>query len=455
MLAANTQSPPRIGDVLHRISSYVRSRLPAGHVLPKDVWEHQHRAILVLLWLHAIGIICYGLIATSSIWTSVLEGSPVAIAALLAGVVRGSRRLRAALATLGLLTSSAVLVHLSGGFVEMHFHFLMMMVIVALYQDWVPFVLAIGYVVSEYVAVGALSPTEFFGRAGSGAEPWQWLLVHVAFVLAACIAGLVHWRLDETAHARAEEARSRLANEQTARVQAEQAIRARDDLVSEISHDLKNPLGAVKGYAQLLRRRIPSSGTCDAARTLEGLEKIDATASKMTAVIDELLDLVRLELGESLDLDRQPVDLVTLAGRVAAEHQRSTDHHRIVVEARVPTLVGQWDQARLERALSNLVANAVKYSPGGDIRVAVARDETLPNRWAVVAVRDQGIGIPIDALPCIFDRFHRVGANAAGRVEGQGIGLASTRAIVEQHGGKVSVESTEGVGSTFTIRVPV
>ena len=461
MLAATIQRSFNLNGILERVAAFVRARLPSGRALPKDVWEHQHRAILVLLWLHAVGIFCDGLISSAGIWISGLESAPVAIAALLAGVVKGGRRFRAALATLGLLTSSAVLVHLSGGFTEMHFHLFLIMVIVALYQDWVPFTLAIGYVLLEYLAMGVLAPQTVIGREAVGGDPWQSLLVHLAFVVAACVAGLVHWRLDATNHARAEAARSRLVHEQAAREDAEQAVRARDDLVSEISHDLKNPLGAVKGYAQLIRRRVsPTNGTtgaCDveSAEKIEATAtRIDATANQMASTIDELLDLVRVEMGESIELDRRIFDLVACARRVAAEQQASTQHHRVLVESRLPGLTGSWDEPRLERALRNLVANAVKYSPSGDVRIIVRAENGREGRWAVIDVRDEGPGISPADLPFLFDRLHRVHRQPGGRVEGQGVGLASARAVVEAHGGKISVASQLGAGSTFTIRLP-
>lgn len=461
MLAATIQRPFNLKSVLGCVVAFVRDRLPSGRALPGDVWEHQHRAILVLLWLHAVGIFCDGLISSAGIWLSGLESLPVAIAALLAGVVKGDRRFRAALATFGLLTSSAVLVHLSGGFTEMHFHLFLIMVIVALYQDWVPFALAIGYVLLEYLAMGVLAPQTFIGRDAVGGDPWQSLLVHLAFVVAACVAGLVHWRLDATNHARAEAARARLAYEQVARENAEQAVRARDDLVSEISHDLKNPLGAVKGYAQLIRRRVSplngATGACDVA-SAENIEatatKIDATANKMADTIDELLDLVHVEMGESLDLDRRACDLVACARRVAAEQQASTQHHRVLVESRSPAFNGSWDEPRLERALRNLVANAVKYSPSGDVRIVIRGEDRFDERWVVIDVRDEGPGISPADLPFLFDRLHRVRRQPGGRVEGQGVGLASARAVVEAHGGTISVASRLGAGSTFTIRLP-
>jgi signal transduction histidine kinase len=238
-------------------------------------------------------------------------------------------------------------------------------------------------------------------------------------------------------------------------VEAEAAVAARDELLSVVSHDLKNPLATVKGFAQLLRRRVARMGTPEAARLLDGLDKIDAAARRMSAQIADLLDAVRLHAGQPLDLDRQPTNLVTLAHQVAAEHQQTTQSHTIHVESAAEELVGSYDATRIERIFANLLQNAIKYSPqGGVIAVELAHEICDGVNWATVVVSDQGIGIPADDLPRIFERFHRAG-NVAGQIQGTGIGLSSAQQIVEQHGGTISVVSQEGVGSRFTVRLPL
>lgn len=561
--------------IVRFLKRHIWSRLPEGHTLTPEAWQRQHQAILVLLWLHAIGIACYGILAHRGVAESLFEGSVVAIAAVLAGVVNASRRFRAALASLGLLSSSAMLVHISGGFTEMHFHFFVIMVIIALYQDWFPFVLAVGYIVLEYAVVLVFDPALFYAGAGSLDSPWKWVGLHAAFVVAACVAGLVHWRLDESSHARAdlilksagegiygidkrgktifanpaaarmvgwdtedvidqpahavlrsvacdtkhdgglgcplyapladgsvhyvaedvfrrrdgttfpveyigtpireksevvgavvsfnditerkraEEQRVRLVQEEAARARAEEAIRARDDVLSAVSHDLKNPLGAMKGYAQLMRRRLAVSESAEIDQAIHGLEKIDATATQMTALIDELLDMVRLQKGEAIELNRRRTDLVALAREVAETYDAESPRHDMIVEASVPSLEGDWDAPRLKRALGNLIDNAIKYSAGGDITVRVRCEDRGDASWAVLAVRDQGQGIPAAEIPFIFERFGRVQHHPGGRIDDTGIGLASTKSIVERHGGTLSVDSEEGVGTTFTMRLPL
>jgi signal transduction histidine kinase len=144
-----------------------------------------------------------------------------------------------------------------------------------------------------------------------------------------------------------------------------------------------------------------------------------------------------------------------LARRVVDEEGSATDRHRVRVEAEVVAGVGRWDGGRVERVIGNLVSNAIKYSPeGGEIVVRVAASESGQARRARLSVQDRGVGIPAADLPRVFDRYHR-GSNVAGRFDGTGIGLASVRQIVEQHGGSVGVESREGGGSTFTVELPL
>jgi signal transduction histidine kinase len=122
-----------------------------------------------------------------------------------------------------------------------------------------------------------------------------------------------------------------------------------------------------------------------------------------------------------------------------------------VVDARPESIVGTFDVPRLERVVHNLIGNAVKYSPrGGCVSVAVHEAEG----WATLVVRDEGVGIPAEDLPHIFEPFWR-GAQVVGHISGTGIGLANTQRIVERHGGTVSAQSAEGGGSMFMVRLPL
>lgn len=233
----------------------------------------------------------------------------------------------------------------------------------------------------------------------------------------------------------------------------EETIRARDEFLSSVSHDLKNPLAAIKARAQMLGRRVEKMEDPAAERIAEGLDAINTSVIRMTRLINDLADLVNMRGGRPLMLNREDVDLVTLAQQVAAE-QRTALGRPIVVEPRVPSLPARVDITRIERVLGNLLSNAAKYSPNeGAIRLVVDSERAGGADFAILAVSDEGMGIPAEDLSRIFDRFYR-GSNA-GEISGTGIGLATARQIVQQHGGTITVTSEVGRGSTFTVRLPI
>jgi signal transduction histidine kinase len=245
--------------------------------------------------------------------------------------------------------------------------------------------------------------------------------------------------------------RETIAERDRAMADLRQALRTRDEFLASASHDLKNPLASIKATAQLMLRRLERPGELDVERLREGLRRSDAIATRASGLVEELLDQARMQMGRPLDLDREASDLVRLTREVAQEQQQATDRHAIDVDSTVPELIGMWDVRRLGRVLSNLLDNAVKYSPdGGRVAVRIWRE----GEWAVVEVSDSGIGIPEDEQVRIFDRFQRA-RNVEGRIAGTGIGLASVRHILDSHGGTISVASYEGRGSTFSVRLPL
>jgi signal transduction histidine kinase len=235
----------------------------------------------------------------------------------------------------------------------------------------------------------------------------------------------------------------------------EAAHRAERELAAAVSHDLKNAVALIRGRAQLLRRDLTRPEFPDIGRLDDGLAQIARSASAMVAMIDELLDVSYTHTASPSTPDRRPTDLVALVRRVASEYQQLTERHEIRVRATAAAVVGNWDAARLERVVVNLISNAIRYSPdGGKIDLTVVWDETVSPPWAVLRVRDRGIGIPCADLPRIFEGFHRA-HNAVRRAPGTGVGLMAARQIVEQHGGTVSVRSREGRWSKFTVRLPL
>jgi PAS domain S-box-containing protein len=227
------------------------------------------------------------------------------------------------------------------------------------------------------------------------------------------------------------------------------AIRLRDQFLAIASHELKTPLTALLGQAQLLERRLRREHGAD-ERHLHSIGVVVGQANRLNKMVTGLLDISRIEQG-ALSIDLAPLDLCELARQVVEEIQPTLSLHTIVLDTAGALLI-EGDALRLEQVFQNLIGNAVKYSPeGGEVRVRVAARDGL----AVLEVADQGIGIPDDALPRLFQRFFRAKNADPRRISGVGIGLYVVKEIVELHGGQVAVASHEGQGSTFTVALPL
>ena len=219
--------------------------------------------------------------------------------------------------------------------------------------------------------------------------------------------------------------------------------------MAHVAHDLRNPLTTIRGTAQLLMRQTRDRDE----RVFSAMQSIDEATSRAMREIDAALDIARLQAGQDIALDVTGVDVVQLLTRIAETQSRTAERHRITVEALDGEIVGEWDGPRLERAFTNLIDNAIKYSPdGGEVTVTISRIVHEGQEWARVAVRDEGIGIPESALPRVFDRFYR--ADNTATISGSGLGLSGVVQIIRSHGGTIGVTSEEGVGSVFTVRLP-
>ncbi|HVE46320.1 MAG TPA: EAL domain-containing protein [Acidimicrobiales bacterium] len=182
---------------------WIRQLLPEGRPLPDEVWRHRHRFILALLWAHAAGLFAFSIVRGNGLVHSASEAGVVAVAAGVATVV-GGRRARSAVGALGLVMSSAVLVHLSGGVVEAHFHFFVMVAVLTFYQEWLPFLVAAAFVVLHHGVVGVLDADAVYNHYAAINNPWKWALIHGGFVAAAAVANVTAWRLNEESGLKAE-----------------------------------------------------------------------------------------------------------------------------------------------------------------------------------------------------------------------------------------------------------
>jgi PAS domain S-box-containing protein len=230
------------------------------------------------------------------------------------------------------------------------------------------------------------------------------------------------------------------------------AMRQQHTVVAVAAHDMKNQLAVIRGSAQLLERHMRRASAPEAERILNGLATIQGSVGRLQRLVEEFLDLSRVQSGEPVEFNQQPTDLVALASASVREYAETTGRDLTVASA-ARTLIGYWDAARLERVIDNLLSNAIKFSaPDSAIRVNLARDGS--GDVAVLVVQDHGVGIPAADLPRIFEPFFR-GSNVTQRTVGTGLGLFGARALIEQQGGTLRLESTAGSGTTLTMRLPL
>jgi diguanylate cyclase len=175
----------------------LRAALPEGHAIAEEVWQRRHRGMLWLLALHVPIIVVYAMMTGKGVVHGLIETIPIVGALGAARFGPKTRRFQSLATTIGLVMSSAILVHLSGGIIEIHFHYFVILAAISLYHDWTPFLAAIAFVGVEHGLLGALNPKAVYNHADAIAHPWKWAGIHAGFVLAASAISLVRWKSSE------------------------------------------------------------------------------------------------------------------------------------------------------------------------------------------------------------------------------------------------------------------
>jgi two-component system phosphate regulon sensor histidine kinase PhoR len=222
----------------------------------------------------------------------------------------------------------------------------------------------------------------------------------------------------------------------------------KDDFLAVTAHELRTPVTALLGYTNLMIKRTEQSDWTD--RDIHALRMIEAQAQRLTQLVNGLIDLSRVQTG-AIELRHQRVDLRALVEQAAGAQRMNAVEHTIVVETPEEAIMVEVDPQRLDQVVSHLIGNALKYSPwGGTVQVKAWLDDV-----AHVAVIDDGIGIPEDALPLLFERFYRATNIDTDRISGLGIGLYLVKELVAVHGGEIDVRSAPEQGTTVEITLPL
>ena len=246
-----------------------------------------------------------------------------------------------------------------------------------------------------------------------------------------------------------------LYSQETQRLALEEASRLKSDFIGFVAHELRNPLTTIRGYVQTMMQ--------DTERTLgqevvdEFYEAIEADADRLLDMINELLDVSRLEAGRPLTLAAKAVDIRALSEKLARRHRFYkffTSKHQLVadLDEDLPESI-EGDEDKLNQILSNLLSNAIKYSPdGGEIRISVRRDG---DSHVIVIVRDHGVGMTEEQSTRLFRQYERIERDDIKKIPGTGLGLYLVKSLVELHGGTIHAESAPGEGSSFILRLPL
>jgi signal transduction histidine kinase len=222
----------------------------------------------------------------------------------------------------------------------------------------------------------------------------------------------------------------------------------KQEVVAMVTHDLRSPVSSVRHFLEMLESNMLGELN-DRGKKL--LKAADKSTIRMLGLINDLLDIEKIKSG-MFELDVREVSTGALLESSCQALAPLANAMRITIDIKPEDVLVSADEERIARVVTNLVSNALKFSPAGTSVTVESRTE---DGFAVISIRDQGRGIPADLRPYIFDRFTQVMPSDSRQMGGSGLGLAISRAIVELHGGKIWVESGESAGSTFSFTLPL
>lgn len=417
--------------------------MPQGIPLPDDQWRTRHRAMNRIALAHVPVVFVFALVLGFGPLHAAVETLPIAVTALAGRYAVTSRAVREVFTTLALVASSAVLVHLSGGYVELHFHFFVVVALVTLYQQWSPFLVAIAFVALHHGIAGVVTPTSVYNHPAAVSNPWGWAAVHAGFIAMASVVGLANWKLNEVARQRAEDYFRHLYEGEQALVERlREADRVKGELVAAVSHEFRTPLTAILGLATTLETHPETA----ADHVVDFAGRIRRQGRRLHQLVENILEVER-----PLDATRGACDAaaVVAASVTAALEAHREERHPVSVDVTAGLqLPLAWTAAQL--VLVNLVGNALKFSSdGATVDVRIHADD----RHVVVEVSNEGPPIPPEARRRIFEPFVQGDSSSTRPADGVGLGLHITQRVVTSAGGRIEAASADG-RTTFRVRLP-
>ncbi|GAC1444028.1 MAG: hypothetical protein NVS3B26_15960 [Mycobacteriales bacterium] len=429
MPSARSAATERPGDRAPRVRW-----LPRGRALSDGDFTWRHRIVCVLLALHlpAIAVITVLHGHGHGPGAALLRVLPAAVLLAIALAPLG-RRQQALAASLGLVVCSAVLVDLFDGLTELHFHYFVVVAVIAIYQDWTVYALAIAFVAVEHGLVGASSKHMVYDHGGN---PWIWAGIHAGFICAESAALVTFWWVHDQSQAEGEESlRLQLSEGQTSvRARLEETDRIRADLIATVSHEFRTPLTGIRGAALTLLKR---GDRLDESSRQRLLTAVLDQQERLSRLLENMLTAARATAADPsalAEVDGVAAEVAMLAGAARPESPPVS----VVVEGGT---VARIDRHALHQVLANLVDNAQQHGSTGAVPLlAGGRDDV--GVW--ITVSNEGRALDTGDAGRLFEPFTQAESGATRDAEGIGMGLYVVRRLVEVYGGTVDVRSEGG-----------